>query len=241
MQTNKLGLIGGMGPESTIEYYNRIVYGVQKKIGSFPNLTIESVDLFKVVELCQKKNYDDLTNYLLKAIENTQKVGAQFAALTANTPHIVFDRLQEKTTLKLISIVDATLKQALRCDYKKVGLLGTIFTMENDFYSKTFASEGIEIYVPDKDERQFISDKIYSELEFGVVRDKTQKEFIKIITGLVENQGIEAVILGCTELPMILNEDITPVPCIDTMDIHVREIIAAILSPSTCRVNEVMS
>lgn len=111
----KLGLVGGMGPESTIPYYHDIVYGVQSRIGKnfFPNLTIESVNVFDVLRLCDEQKYDELTDYLMTAITNLTKSGADFVALSANTPHIVFDRLKEQSTVPLVSIIDATRDEAI--------------------------------------------------------------------------------------------------------------------------------
>ncbi len=137
---NKLGLVGGMGPESTIPYYHDIVYGVQKRIGRnfFPNLAIESVNVFDVLRLCNEQKYDELTNYLMQAIKNLIASGADFIALAANTPHIVFDRLQEQSTVPLVSIVEATRNETIRLNKRKVGLLGTIFTMTEDFLRNHF-------------------------------------------------------------------------------------------------------
>lgn len=136
----KLGLVGGMGPESTIPYYHDIVYGVQKKLGRscFPELTIESVNVFYVLKLCDEKKYDVLTEYLLNAINNLAKSGADFAALSANTPHIIFDRLQERSPIPLISIVETAGIEAKRRGLKKIGLFGTVFTMTGDFFKEPF-------------------------------------------------------------------------------------------------------
>lgn len=136
----KLGLVGGMGPESTIPYYRDIVYGVQEVLSKpmFPALSIESVNVFKVLELCGEKKYDELTEYLMSAINNLSNSGADFAALSANTPHIVFDRLNEQSPIPLISIVEATCEEANRRGLKKIALLGTIFTMTGEFFKTPF-------------------------------------------------------------------------------------------------------
>lgn len=133
----KLGLVGGMGPESTIPYYHDIVYGVQEAMGKsiFPELSIESVNVFNVLKLCDEKKYDELTEYLMRAINNLVKSGAEFAALSANTPHIVFDRLKEQSPIPLISIVETTCEEAKHRELKKIGLLGTIFTMTEEFFT----------------------------------------------------------------------------------------------------------
>ena len=228
----KLGLVGGMGPESTIPYYHDIVYGVQKRVGKdyFPNLTIESVNVFDVLRLCGEQKYDELTDYLLQAINHLVQSGVDFAALSANTPHIVFDRLQELSPIPLISIVESTCREAERRNLNKVGLLGTIFTMTEDFFKQPFSDRKIEIIVPSDDEMEYINHKISSELEHGIVRKETLESFIKIISRMQTEENIEAMILGCTELPLLLNDQVSPVPCLDTMQIHIQEIINEILN-----------
>ena len=223
----KLGLVGGMGPESTIPYYHDIVYGVQNRLGEkfFPNLTIESVNVFDVLRLCNEQKYDELTDYLMQAIKSLIKSGADFVALSANTPHIVFDRLKELSTVPLVSIVEVTCDEAIRLNKRKVGLLGTIFTMTDDFFKKPFYSSNIEIIIPTKEEMEYINCKISSELELGSVKQETLESFQNIIKRMTEEDGIEAIILGCTELPLLLNDEVSPVPCLDTMKIHIQHLI----------------
>ncbi|MBD5530864.1 MAG: amino acid racemase [Lachnospiraceae bacterium] len=223
----KLGLVGGMGPESTIPYYHDIVYGVQNRIGNnfFPNLTIESVNVFEVLSLCNEQKYDELADYLMQAIKSLIKSGADFIALSANTPHIVFDRLKEQSTVPLVSIVEVTRDEAIRLNKHRVGLLGTIFTMTDDFFKKPFYSSNIEIIIPTMKEMEYINCKISSELELGIVKKETLESFQKIIKRMAEEEGIEAVILGCTELPLLLSDEVSPVPCLDTMKIHIQHLI----------------
>lgn len=227
----KLGLVGGMGPESTIPYYHDLVYGVQDRIGEkyFPNLTIESVNVFDVLRLCNEQKYDELTDYLMQAINNLIKSGADFVALSANTPHIVFDRLKEQSTVPLVSIVEAARDETIRLNKRKVGLLGTIFTMMGDFFKKPFYNSNIEIITPTVEEMEYINCKISSELELGIVKQETLQGFQKIIKRMAEEEGIEAIILGCTELPLLLDDEVSPVPCLDTMKIHIRHLIDRIV------------
>ncbi len=223
----KLGLVGGMGPESTIPYYHDIVYGVRNKVGGecFPNLTIESVNVFEVLRLCKEENVSQLVAYLMQAITNLAASGADFAALSANTPHIVFDELQKKSPLKLVSIVDTTCKEAEKQSFTKLGLLGTIFTMKGEFFKKPFITSNIEIITPNEQEMALINEKIASELELGIVKKETLQIFLQIIERMKSEDGIQAVILGCTELPLILNDEVTPIPCLDTMKIHVQALV----------------
>lgn len=227
----KLGLVGGMGPESTIPYYHDIVYGVKDKIGGnvFPKLTIECVNVFEVLELCGQEKYDELVDYLMHAIHNLEKSGADFAALSANTPHIVFDRLKEQASIPLVSIIEACCNEAKRRNYNKIGLLGTIFTMKGTFFKKPFIENGIQVIVPTDDEIQYINEKIAKELELGIVKPDTLIEFQKIITRMEKEQGIEAIVLGCTELPLILNDAVSSVPCLDTMKIHIQTLVDMII------------
>lgn len=227
----KLGLVGGMGPESTIPYYRDIVYGVQNKIGKdfFPTLTIESVNVFDVLRFCSESKYDELTDYLMIAINNLIRSGACFIALTANTPHIVFDRLQKKSSVPLVSIIEATRDEVLRLNIHKVGLLGTIFTMTGDFFKMPFWDKGIEIIIPSLEEMEFINQKISSELELGIIKEETLEGFQRIIRRMKEECGIEAIILGCTELPLLLNNEVSPVSCLDTMKIHIKNLIDMIV------------
>lgn len=220
-----------MGPESTIPYYHDIVYGVQNRVGKefFPSLTIESVNVFDILRLCDEQKYDELTDYLMRAIKNLIAGGVDFIALSANTPHIVFDRLQEQSTVPLISIVEAACEEAIRLNKRKVGLLGTIFTMTEDFFKKPFYNSHIEVITPTAAEMEYINSKISSELELGIIKEETLQGFQKIIRRMQKDDHIEAVILGCTELPLLLNDEVSLVPCLDTMKIHIRLLIDLIV------------
>lgn len=220
-----------MGPQSTVPYYHGIVYGVQNRTAPdfFPNLTVESVNVFHILKLCAAENYDAIADYLLEAIENLHRAGADFAALSANTSHIVFDRLTERSPIPLLSIIDATCAEAIRRGYKTVGLLGTRFTMTKSFYREPFIRAGINIVVPDADDMAYVDRKISEELEYGVIKEETLRRFREIIAKMQQSAGIESVILGCTELPLLLNDSNSPVPCLDTVSIHIDAIVDEIL------------
>lgn len=227
----KLGLVGGMGPESTIPYYHDIVYGVQETMGKsiFPELSIESVNVFNVLKLCGEKKYDELIEYLMSAINNLARSGAEFAALSANTPHIVFDRLREQSPIPLISIVEATCEEAKHRKLKKIGLLGTVFTMTGEFFKAPFVKNGIQVVIPTENEIKMVNEKISTELELGVVKEETLLLFQNVINRMKDENSIEAIVLGCTELPLLLNDEVSSVPCLDTMQIHISSIIKTIL------------
>lgn len=175
----------------------------------FPNLTIESVNVFDVLRLCGEQKYDELTDYLMKAINNLIGSGCDFAALGANTLHIVFDKLQEKSNIPLVSIVETAKDEAVLQNLHRLGLLGTIFMMTGDFFKMPFYRHDIEIMTPNAEEMEYVNGKISSELELGMIKSKTLEGFQKILERMKEDDGIEAVILGCTELPLLLNDKVS--------------------------------
>src|SRR5690606_19886582 len=152
-----------------------------------------------------------------------------FAVLAANTPHIVFGQVQEKVDIPLISIVEETAEKVRQLNIKKVGLLGTKFTMENDFFLHPFEKSLIEVQMPNEEEQQYLHEKIVKELEKGIVKPDTKERFLDIISKMEKRNGIEGIILGCTELPMIIKPQDTKMQQLNTTDVHVDAIVAAIL------------
>lgn len=223
----KLGLIGGTGPESTIEYYKGIEYGVQRRAGRnfFPNLTIESLSVFDVLDFCARKDYEGLTAYLLRGVRNLAAAGAECAALTGITPHIVFGELQKVSPIPLVSMVDTAADYAAAQGFGKVCLLGTLPTMEGAFFQDAFAERGIEVVTPFAGERKFIGKKIEGELELGRVVPQTQQAFREIAERVIRQERVEAIVLGCTELPLIFAGVQLPVPYIDVMQVHIDALV----------------
>ena len=227
----KLGLIGGTGPESTIEYYKGIEYGVQRRSGRsfFPHLTIESLSVFDVLGFCERRDYAGLTEYLLNGIKNLAAAGAECAALTGITPHIVFDELAAVAPIPLISMVDTARDHAAERGYKKICLLGTLPTMDGTFFQSSFAKRGIEVVTPNAEEKRCIETKIETELEFGKVLPETQRSFREIVERIIQEEKVQAVVLGCTELPLVFRDMELSVPYIDVMQIHIGALIQTIL------------
>ena len=223
----KIGLVGGTGPESTLMYYRELNTRIDRMTGgkAMPDIAIESVNFRRAWEYVEKGRYDLLADYLAEKINSLSAGGAEVISLTAGTMHIVMDELLEKTKAELVSIPQAVCREALRRGYRKVGLLGTIFTMEKDYMKTDFRKAGIEVVIPEKADRELIARRILEELENGIVKESTLKEFQAIIRKMQEQDGIEAVVLGCTELPMILNEGNCPVAVLDSVEIHIRELI----------------
>lgn len=227
----KLGLIGGVGPETTVPYYREIIYGVQKKLNRpyFPPMVIESLSSFEVIRMSSQGDRDGLTEYLLSGIRNLAAAGAEIGALACNTGHMVFDELQKQSPIPLVSIVETTFIEAKKRNFKKVGLLGTIATMEGDFFKAPFIKAGIEVTIPKATDRKYMADSILNELELGIVKEDTACRFMEIAEEMVKEQGIEAVILGCTELPLLFKDRKLSVPTLDTMQLHIHALIDKIV------------
>ncbi|MBE5853334.1 MAG: amino acid racemase [Lachnospiraceae bacterium] len=223
----KIGLVGGTGPESTVMYYKELNSKIDQATGgkNMPDLSIESVNFRKAWELVSANQYQELAEYLSEKVNNLMKSGAEVITLTAVTMHMVLDEVEKNTNVSLVSIPKAVCDEALKRGYKKVGLLGTIFTMERDFMKKDMLQAGIEVVVPDKADRELVAKRIFEELEFGIVKESTLQELNGIIRKMQEEHGIEAVILGCTELPLVLNDKNCVLPCMDSIEIHINKLV----------------
>ena len=223
----KIGLVGGTGPESTLMYYKELNSRIDRLTDgkAMPDIVIDSVDFRRAWGYVESSEYGQLADYLAERAENLKKSGAEVIALTAVTMHAVIDDMISKTGLDLVSIPQAVSSVAQSKGYKKIGLLGTIFTMEKDYMKKDFRDAGIDVTVPDKEDRELVAQRILNELELGIVKESTLTEFQGIIRKMQDEHGIEAVVLGCTELPLLLNSGNCPVPCLDSVEIHINELI----------------
>ncbi len=228
----KIGLVGGTGPESTLMYYKELNTRIDKLTNgtAMPDISIESVNFRKAWEYVSAGQYDELTEYLSEKVECIKSSGAEIMALTAVTMHIVYDRVVQKTGASLISIPKVVCDEAVARGIKTVGLLGTIFTMEQDYMKKDFQDAGVKVVIPQKQERDLIAKRILEELELGIVKESTLKEFTAIIERMKTENGIEAVVLGCTELPLLLNSDNCPVRCLDSVDIHLNKLVELVVN-----------
>ena len=225
----KLGLIGGTGPESTVEYYRQIAYGVQERTGAFPKLVIESLSVFDVLRFCGDNDYEGLAEYLLKGFRSLAGAGAEFACLTGITPHIVFDEIAARSPVPVVSMVETACEEAKRLGFQRIALFGTCPTMAGTFFRDTFASHGIVAIPPAEEEMRYIGKKIETELELAKVIPETQQRLCEIAGRMAAEEQVQAIVLGCTELPMILNDDILPVPALDVMKIHIDRLVSMII------------
>ncbi len=228
-----LGIIGGIGPESTIEYYRFILDGYRARVrdGSAPHLVIDSLDVNRGIAMLNANDLDGLTNYVSASLDRLTRAGAEIALIAANTPHLVFDEVQQRAAIPMISIVLATCDHALGLGLKRLGLLGTGFTMRARFYPETFAHAGLELVTPNESERAFIHQKYINELLKNNFLPETRTAIITIIERMRKEERIEAAILAGTELPLLLRGAAPEgLPFIDTTMIHVRAAVDAILA-----------
>jgi aspartate racemase len=227
-----LGIVGGIAPESTIEYYRLLVasYRERKPDGSAPSIVIDSIDLKKLLDLTAAGDLTGLTAYLVGEVRRLARAGADVGLLAANTPHIVFDEVLGQSTIPLVSIVEATCAAAKALGLKKLTLFGTRFTMQGRFYPDVFSREGIALVVPAEGDLAFIHDRYVGELIRGVYRPETREELLAIVDRLKEGEGVEGVILGGTELPFILKGGTAKgIPLLDTTRIHVEAALDELL------------
>ena len=224
----RIGLIGGLGPESTLDYYKGIITAFKREKDDlhYPEIILYSVDLAAFLELMKARAYDRIIEVFLEKINALKSAGAEFVAITANTPHLFFDRIKERSALPLISIVEATCQEMVQQGLKRPGLLGTGFTMGATFYQDVFDRQGIEIALPQQEEREIIDRKLFSEIELGIFKDETRSLLITIIARMVREQHIDSLILGCTEFPLILTgSEYAGIPMLNTTRIHVEAIV----------------
>jgi len=218
-----LGMIGGVGPESTVDYYKNIIalYRERRPDGHYPQFVINSIDLQKGIDFLEANDLAGMTEFLLTEIQQLPRAGAQFGIIAANTPHIVFDEVQAKSPIPFISIVEASCDYAKARHLKRLALFGTRYTMQADFYQKVFRREEIELVVPETKNQDYIHEKYFAELVPGVFLPETRQNLLAIVDRMKANVNIEGVLLAGTELALILRgESHNGIPLLDTGKIH---------------------
>jgi aspartate racemase len=227
-----VGIIGGIAPESIIQYYRLIVAGYRehKRDGNYPSILINSINMKQMLDLIGAKRLPEAVQYLKGEIDRLARAGADFGVLASNTPHLVFDGLQAVSPIPLISIVEATCQRASELGLKRVGLFGTRFTMQGGFYDREFEKRGMSIVLPADDDQDYIHEKYMTELVNGVILEETKALLLRIVNRLKREQKIQGLVLGGTELPLILKDGDDPeIPFLDTAFIHVQSIIEQLL------------
>jgi len=226
-----LGLIGGVGPESTIEYYRYLIAGYrEQRDGNYPPIIINSVNLKMYLALINAGELGKFADELVIAVEKLASAGADFAAFASNTPHIVFDEIQSRSRIPLISIVEATCEKVKSLGMKNVGLFGTRYTMQAKFYPEVFSRAGINLVTPNDEEQNYIHDKYMNELLNNIFLPETRERMLAIADELKTRHGVEGLILGGTELPLLLRDEAhNGIPLLDTTRIHVERLVAELI------------
>ena len=219
----RIGILGGMSYESTIRYYDLILQGYYKKYNdyNYPEVVIFSLNFQKVIDLELGEYKEEYVNYLMTGIKSLENSGASFIIMAANSPHAVYDDLCQLTAIPLLSIVKATLENALDKNMKNLLLLGIKFTMQSTFYQDYSRKLGIRIITPSLKEQNEIDKIIFDELVIGSFNQESKDKIIQIIN----NYKVDGVILGCTELPLILNKKDTTIKLLDTIELHVKAVL----------------
>ena len=228
-----IGLVGGMTPESTKVYYELLIQGARKPEGDplrNPEILIYSLNLTELVELQRGGDRRQVVEYLTEILQRLTLAGAEIGALTANTPHAYLEELRAETSLPMVSIVTATRDAARDHGVENALLLGTRTCVEAEMYPREFAEAGIRIVLPGEEDREFLDHTIYGELALGQVRPEIRQRFLDICNTHIERDGIDAVILGCTEIPLVISSDDFSIQVLDTTEIHVAAILAAATS-----------
>ena len=221
-----VGIVGGLGPESTIDYYRRIIQVWRETDwSSYPSIMIDSLDVDAGIRLVTD-DHPALVEYLSSSLARLTRAGVDFITMAANTPHIVFDELASRSTIPMMSIVEVCADEAQRRGYKKLLLLGTRFTMEGPFYPAAFGPRGLEVVTPAKADRDWVHEKYIGELLVGDFREETREQFFELIARLRDEHHADALILGGTELPLLLRSEVLAgLPTLDTTELHVRAIV----------------
>ena len=227
-----IGLVGGMSWESTAEYYRIINQRVKERAGGFHSakLVMYSVDFDEVEARQHRGEWPELTALMIDAAQRVERAGADFLLIATNTMHLMADDVQKKIRIPLLHIVDVAAAAVKARSFTKVGLLGTRFTMEKDFYKGRLRSKhGLDVIVPEEKEREIIHAILYNELCLGEIKEKSRRAFQEIIAGL-EARGAQGVILGCTEIPLIVNQKDYEIPLFDTTTLHAEAAVDYALS-----------
>ena len=232
MNHKTIGLLGGTTPESTVGYYQYITGEYTRRFGDYgyPQVLIYSVTFQELLDWNRDNRWDLAADKMVEAFEALRRAGADFGLMTANTTHIVFDDVARRTSLPLLSIVDATAEVIQRAGVECVGLLGTETTMSSPLYPEALGARGVTALVPEPADQRLLSRIIYDELARGEIRPESKREFLRVI-GELEGRGACGIILGCTEIPLIVKTDDVALPLFDTLEIHAEDALRRAVGP----------
>ena len=227
-----VGMIGGLGPESTIDYYRQIISAYEERCpdAGGPPLILNSINMKKLLAMVEAGELESLVAYLYDEVQRLANAGAEVGLISAVTPHIVFDALQQRSPIPLISIVEATCEAAEQLGITRAGLIGTRFTMQGRFYPEVFQRSGIKVIVPTLTEQDVVHQIYFGELVKYVILPASRKRLLEIVRRMKDEDGIQALVLGGTELSLLVRESaVCGIPVLDSARIHVERAVAELL------------
>ncbi len=231
MAAKRIGIVGGVGPSATVLYYQGIVDGYSRLRGDqhFPEMIIYSLDLAQVTELFEQGRHDLLADRLTQVVGLMESGGCDFGLFACNSMHLVFDEVQARIKLPLVNLIRAVMDEVGKLDWQRVGLMGTVFAMRSGLYSDPLNEAGVECLVPPESEQDWIMEAILDDLQRPQVPQETVDRLIRSAAELGE-RGAEGIILGCTDLPAGLTAENSPLPVLDSTQIHVNRVLEMALS-----------
>jgi aspartate racemase len=227
--SKRIGILGGISAESTIRYYDRIIKGYfeRRQDYHYPEIVIFSLNFQRFTDLEDRGDKDGYVAEIMSGVRALERSGAEFVVMAANSPHGVFDEVEKRAKVPLLSIVKITAEHAARKGLRRLLLLGIKFTMQASFYRDACREFGIEIVVPSGKQQDRVNRIIFEELARGIVRDESRRELLEIIS----EYPVDGAILGCTELPLILQQKDSPITLLDTLELHAEAMLDFALSP----------
>ncbi len=222
----KIGLVGGIGPASTVEYYLGIIKKcrIEQRGNVYPEIVIDSVNMLQHDKALTENDYDKLAHYLLRSLSNLKAAGAELAAITANTEHIVWNMVHSKFPLPVISIVEATIREIKRKGFKNVLVFGTMFTLKSRLYENALNNQGITAIIPSGNDISTIDRLIYPNMENGIIIPADKQKLVNMAEKYIFEKNADSILLGCTELPLAITYSDISVPILNTTEIHINEI-----------------
>lgn len=219
----KIGIVGGIGPASTLDYYRDIINGYREKTGldEYPLVVVDSINMSEMIRALDEQAYGRVVDQVVASIDNLAAAGATVAAIASNTPHIVYPEIAARAAIPVVSIVEETCRYIQRCGYRRVVVLGTRFTMGSGLYTRALAAHSIEAFVPDEAGIAEVHGLIFPRLEQGIVVPEDKRRMLAIAEEYIARQHADALVLGCTEIPLMIHDGDASVPCVNTTQVHI--------------------